>query len=442
MNSINILKIYAKQQNLLLKFTVFYYVFTVLLSILGPVKYFDNAYKYWLVLPFVTGVCFCLYIGYYLGKYTKPKTIFFRCEHCINRSEYHLIKTTLTVSVFSLVLELAYLISINHFSLNLFHFGELYNTRITDNVNLIILIRFLCSPFRMISTALGIYKFHQLPRIIKRILILNVVLNILVFLFGYGNQKGVANIVIYLIVAIYINRIRKNGKLSKNTVKLIGTVLTGAFLLFSYVQYLRFEPLGINAANFHHFSTGEFYFDTDYFIFKLFGEKIGFGMACILSSYLSQGYYGLSLCMQLPFVWSFGLGSSFVVSRVLDKFVGIGGIFERTYLNRMTETFGRNGLASWNTIFPWLASDYTWLGAMLFFILVGYFMSKAWKEVILNNNIVSYLVLINVLILVLFTPANNQLFHGYDSFFSTWFIIIFWIFFRGKYMHECKNSKD
>ena len=262
-----------------------------------------------------------------------------------------------------------------------------------------------------------------------------------VFLFGYGNQKGIANIVIYLIVAVYISQIRLRGKLPKSATTMITVVLVAAFFLFSYVQYLRFKPLGINAFNFHDFSTGDFYFNTSHLIFKLFGENIGFGMACILSNYLSQGYYGLSLCMQLPFVWSFGLGSSFVLSRVLDKFIGIGGIFERTYLSRLTESFGRNGLASWNTIFPWLASDYTWLGAMLFFIFVGYFMSKAWKEVIVNNNIVSYLVLINVLILVLFTPANNQLFHGYDTFFSTWFVIIFWVFFRGKYMHDCENSK-
>lgn len=426
---------YIRQQNFPLKVAMIYYSATVLLSIIGPTKYFNGEYKYWLVLPFMVGVCFCLYVGYYLGKHTKSKTNKFNTDEYINQKEQILLKRSLFFSVLSLTLELVYLIAIGHFSFGLNSFGELYNARIEDNSNFVILIRFICSVFRMMANALGIYKFKTSPVKIKRLIIINVTLYILVFLFGYGTQKGVSDIVIYLAVAIYVTRIQENKITSKKSIRRIAVLLIGAFFLFSYMQYLRYEPLGINASNFHLYSTGEFYFDTDHVIFKLFGDKLGFGMASILSSYLSQGYYGLSLCMQLPFEWTFGVGSSYALSSLLNK-IGISGIYERTYLNRMTETFGRNGLRSWNTIFPWLASDYTWIGAILFFIPVGYFMAKAWKEVIKNNNIISYLVIVNVLILVLFTPANNQLFHGYDSFFSTWFLIIFWLFFRGRYMHE------
>ena len=158
-------------------------------------------------------------------------------------------------------------------------------------------------------------------------------------------------------------------------------------------------------------------------------------MATILNGYLSQGYYGLSLCMELPFEWSYGLGSSYAITGILSK-LGISGIYEQTYLGRMQDYFVRDGLRAWNTIFPWIASDFTWVGAMLFFILVGYMMAKSWKELILYNNIISYLLFVSTVILVIFIPANNQLFHGYDSFLTTWTIIILWITQRGKYSRE------
>ncbi|XCP85320.1 hypothetical protein ABXS75_00470 [Roseburia hominis] len=428
-------EIYKRQQNFPLKVAVVYYIATVMLSIIGPIKYFNGEYKYWLVLPFMAGVCICLYFGYYVGKHTKPKTNTFNSNTYINYKEAILLRRALTVSIVSLVIEFGYVLAMGHFSFSLTSLGNLYNTRIEDNANIVILIRFLCAAFRMIANALGIYKFRESSPNIKKLIVLNVVLYILVFLFGYGNQKGVSDIVIYFAVAIYVTRMHAGKKNSKKSIRIIAVILIGALFLFSYMQYLRYKPMGINASNFHLHSSGEYYFDTNHIIFKVFGEKLGFGMASIMSGYLSQGYYGLSLCMQLPFEWSFGIGSSYALTRLLSKF-GISGIYERTYLSRMTENFRRNGLRSWNTIFPWLASDYTWIGAMIFFVFVGYFLSKAWKEVIENDNIISYLVVVNVFVLILFTPANNQLFHGYDSFISTWFLIVFWLLFRGRYMHE------
>lgn len=435
----NMSSIYIRQQNFPLKMALFYYIVTFLLSIIGPVKYFNGEYKYWMVMPFMIGVCSCLYLGYYVGKHSKPKVYRFHSDDYISKRENKLLKVSLVISITSLLIELVYLVGMGHFSLNLTSFGDLYNTRIENNENVVILIRFLCAAFRMMASALGIYRFKKAPSRIKKLVVINVVLYILIFLFGYGNQKGVSDIVIYLAIAIYVTRMKNGKKQSKKSKRIIAIIFIITFFLFSYMQYLRFEPMGINAANYHLYSSGEYYFDTNHIVFQLFGEKLGFGMACILSGYLSQGYYGLSLCMQLPFVWSYGIGSSNALTSLLEKF-GISGIYERTYLSRMTNVFGRHGLRSWNTIFPWLASDYTWIGAILFFVFVGYFLSKSWKEIIQNENIISYLVFVDVVILILFTPANNQLFHGYDSFISTWFLIVFWLFFRGRYMHEQQDG--
>lgn len=432
------ISIYKRLRNLPLFIALAYYLATVLLSILGPVKYFNNSYKYWIVLPFMLGVCIMLGVGYYLGRHAPPQRLCYTDEY-VNRKERKVLRAAFVISIGSLVIELVYLIGIGHFAFGLSALGDIYNARIEDNSNITILIRFLSSFFRMVSLCIGFYRYKSLPRSYRFLLVIDVFLYLMVFLFGYGNQKGASDIVIYLVVAIYVFRARAGRHQGRKAKLIIAFILVCALLLFSYMQYMRYEPLGITASNFHQFSTGEYYFDTNHIVFRFFGEKLGFGMASIFSGYLSQGYYGLSLCMQLPFEWTYGVGSSYALTSALSKF-GISGIFERTYLNRMTETFGRHGLRSWNTIFPWLASDYTWFGAMFFFIVVGYILAKSWKEVLRNDNIISYLAVVNIFILVLFTPANNQLFHGYDSFISTWMLIFYWLFFRRRYMHGQQDS--
>ena len=428
-------ELYFCKRLLPLKVSIIYIAATFGLSIIGPIRYYDNAYKYWIVLPFILGVCFCLSIGYFFGCRSLNKTEIYYNDYSIIQRENRLLAFSLKLSIFSLMLELIYIIRLGHFSLNLFKLGILYNTRIEDNSNTVIFVRFICSSFRVAANCLGIYKFKDLSKIQKRLVILNIFLYFLVFLFGYGNQKGASDVVIYLSIAIYVSRIKSGQRVSKKSLRIIILVLVLSFFLFSYMQYLRYAPRGINASNFHLYATGEYYFDTNHIVFKLFGDKLGFGMAGILSGYLSQGYYGLSLCMQLPFKWTYGIGSSYALTKLLEK-IGIEGIFERTYLSRMSRNFSRNGLSAWNTIFPWLASDFTWIGAALFFIFVGYFMAKAWKEIILNDNIISYIVFCITMILILFIPANNQVFHGYDSFISSWSFIIIWLFGRKKYMHE------
>lgn len=428
-------ELYYRKRYLPLKLSLIYIAVTFGLSIIGPIKYFDDAYKYWIVIPFISAVCICLSIGYNLGCRTVDKNKVYADDDAISKRENHLLAISLRISILSLLLELIYIIGLGHFSLSFSSLGNLYNTRIEDNSNIVILVRFLCSAFRVVANCLGLYEFRGLSKRKKYLVILNVILYLLVFLFGYGNQKGASDLVIYFAIALYISRLKAGKRTSKKSLRIIILILIAVFFLFSYMQYLRYVPLGINASNFHLYSSGEYYFNTNHLVFKLFGEKLGFGMAGLLSGYLSQGYYGLSLCMQLPFEWSYGIGSSYALTSLLKK-IGIEGIFERTYLSRMTSTFRRNGLRSWNTIFPWLASDYTWIGAALFFIFVGYFMAKAWKEILLNNNKISYIVFCETMILVLFIPANNQLFHGYDSFISTWVFILIWLFRRRKYMHE------
>ena len=112
-------------------------------------------------------------------------------------------------------------------------------------------------------------------------------------------------------------------------------------------------------------------------------------------------------------------------------------MYYHTYLYRMEETFGRNGLRSWNTVFPWLASDLSYFGVIILVFIVGYFWSKAWDEILEYRNPLAILLLANLTMGLIFIPANNQLFSGIDACMTTPFVILAYALF-----HKSFNKKE
>ena len=95
------------------------------------------------------------------------------------------------------------------------------------------------------------------------------------------------------------------------------------------------------------------------------------------------------------------------------------------------------GKRHWHTIFPWLASDLTFVGTLVLFFFISYFYGKSWKEVLIYNNPISILLFSLLSILFVFVPANNQILHGFDYLLITFFVVILW-----GYRHIDYNVKE
>ncbi|MFR9776419.1 hypothetical protein ACL02O_10230 [Micromonospora sp. MS34] len=67
----------------------------------------------------------------------------------------------------------------------------------------------------------------------------------------------------------------------------------------------------------------------------------------------------------------------------------------------------------WSTIYPWLASDLTYPGALVFMAVVGWFLAKFWREA-RQGRTLSLMLLAQLALLLAFVPANNQI--GQQSF--------------------------
>lgn len=416
--------------------SVGYILITLFLSVAGPIEYYSEAYNKPLSVLYVVTVTVFLSLGYYIGLSIRiPQTKSTVVPFGKSRTQY-LISVSQNVALISIALEFAYLLTIGRFSFSLSSVGSTYlDVDRTGSANIITIFRFCTAFFRTAALSLGFCYFQELSQV-RRIKTVICTIGVLaIYLFGYGTQSGIGYLFIYIVLAVFTNMIRNGSTIKKRTIFLVIILGVIVLFLFSYMQYKRYELVGINASNYRYFSTGEYGYNTNHIIFKLFGEKLGFGLSTILGSYMSLGYYGLSLCLQLPFEWTYGVGHSYAITQLLEK-AGVTGILEKTYVMRMQDQFGRNGLSAWNSIFPWLASDCTWGGVLFVFLVIGLVLGFTWKDVLLHRNSFSYLLFTTLMILVFFVPANNAIVHGYDNLISTYSIIIGWILFRKRYEYE------
>ncbi len=443
-------KIEKKMRSLPIILVLLYVGLTFSLSIIGPMKYIG--YEYWRVTIFMILIILALGSGYILAHRRiivirhRPSYVYVtkKLEEKRNRRMIRFVKASILIALFACLVEFWDLYRMNPNLLNVTSIGANYAAS-RENFNgnsysFAILLRFVTSFFRNVSFILGLYYLPKLSYWFKGLWGLFLGTYVWIYVVGYGTQKALADILVYFILIAGIKMIDMSAKYRRVIIGSCVVCVIIALVVFTIMQSSRAASIGLTAENYVNRSDGLAYFDTEHIIFKIFGAEIGFGLALILTSYLSSGYYGLSLCLQLPFVWCYGVGNSYALSVFASRFLGCDNMYYQSYLYRMEEAFGRNGLRSWNTIFPWLASDLSFMGVVLLFFVLGYLYAYMWDEILKYRNPVSILLFANLCLAFVFLPANNQLFSGIDACMSTPFVILLWILAHRKF--NLQGEKD
>ena len=431
-------KVEKKMRNLPVKLVIIYILATFFISVVGPMKYIG--YKYWNVALFLALVLAAFGLGYYGAHKRKIVWQTSSSSHFsgIRYEKYNrsclmrqFVQAAILIALLVCILEFLQLYRMNPGLLHIGNIGSNYaNSRASFDdagYSITTLLRFVTAFFRNISIILGLYYFKKFDLIYKCIWICFMGLLVFNNVIGYGTQKIMGDIIVYAVVIAAIKMLDKSAKYRRRIILLCMAGVLAGVVLFTIMQAERAASIGLTAANFSSRSDGLAYYDTDNIIFKILGDKLGYGFSALITSYLSSGYYGLSLCLQLPFIWCFGVGNSYALSVFANRFLGWENMYYQSYLYRMEETFGRNGLRSWNTIFPWLASDLTFPGVIILFLFVGYIWSVAWDEILKYRNPISIVLFANISLGLIFVPANNQLFSGIDACMTTPFVIIMWL---------------
>lgn len=282
--------------------------------------------------------------------------------------------------------------------------------------------------FFYLAIPVGLFEFRNLRGIYKTLLIISIFELFIYTVMYSGQQKQIGDIAI-LILSVLIIRFepRRLGTLSKKQFVVVFFFVL-AVVLFSSILSGRLIMMNMTVA---HSSTWHYSLDGDSIIFKILPENAALGLAYFIF-YLSHGFYGLNLCVQQPFIWAKGLGSNSVLVTLLEQFARLDASSIPTYPFRAQLVTGWSATSVWHTIFPWLASDLTFPGSIVYLCFGAYIYAKCWCEIKYERTWQSVFLFSMLNIQWFYMVANNQIFTSKGTFTVFIIALILWIFRKSR----------
>lgn len=296
------------------------------------------------------------------------------------------------------------------------------------------LVRSVVMPLFLTSIAYGILKFKNLSRFQKVLLLVGLLCPIDLSLLR-GTDKEIADLIIIvcgLMLVGYCRRvagIQQRKLLVSFNVRYLTAIIFVVFsLFFVFFSYRKSERLG-GAIDFC-VMDGLICADYSGPVLSLLPDFLAFGLA-MMGAYLSNGYYGLSLALDLPFEFAYGLGHSSALLSLYERISGSTALFDSTYISRISE-FGWDHRYYWSSLYVWLANDVHFTGSLVIVAFLARWFRQAWLDAVYAGNDVAAVVFVLICMAFLYLPANNQIGQTFDLYFAFVGTFFVWKFSRGK----------
>jgi hypothetical protein len=408
-----------------------YLTLTVILYAFGPWPWPTNRPE--LLFSFLLLVQISLIFGYWIGLKSLPRA------YCGSWS----VKTIITISIFANLIWI-----IPNFSMRsggtvdlaslatsiikgLIDPGQSYRDKIaaTSGLNETSALQYitqLINPLLWMMSPLCIYFWSRISKLTKISFIIAVSANLLSWL-AIGTNKGIFDFVLMSPAIILAARphliARMNGKtLSKG---LLAASIVGVLLFSQFSNNIKGRSGG--EASTIDYGANISLDHENWMIASL--PKDSQASAGTLISYLSQGYYPLSLALDEPFVFSYGVGNSYYYTGIVESFTGPNSISELTYPARIAYT-GWSRTEKWHSIYPWIASDISFAGVPFFVLIIGWLLAAVWRDSLAGQNPFAISLLPLLILIVFYFPANNQILAFSETSNSFYAIMILWLFTR------------
>jgi len=149
-----------------------------------------------------------------------------------------------------------------------------------------------------------------------------------------------------------------------------------------------------------------------------------------LAGYLTQGYYGLSLALEQPYVPTYGLGGSQFLARAGGRLVGSTKFEDRPYPMRVEYKDGWDAYGLWSTFYAWIASDITFPGVLLLMVLIGRLLALGWLDTLEGSNPFAVGAFALLVLMIAYLPANDQLLSSGESTVGFIGLLALWMWTR------------
>jgi hypothetical protein len=418
-----------------------YITFTLFLSFFGPTHYQYSQSMY---------IKTILYMVVFLGVTwlsmlsASQKRLYYNDRFQQNKNQKKAVKYISMIIVLAFLIKWALLISViqREGMKNFREMGNIFtflaksytitkrDIRNTD-VNIFRQIDSFFTFLNYIAIYGGLYIWKHLHKKIRFFWIVYYLANVIYSVFYLSTLRAILDLILAFILIFIVND-QKSKYQRKKILKKINRrkilIYMSSIALVFLIANILFSRTTFWGSN---LNDRAFNYDSVFLLFIPTPLKPAFS---ILYSYLSQGYYGLALCLELPFKWTYGLGSAIGLTSIIsDIFPSVTNIYKDLYILRAEAVYGYDGWSHWHTVFSWLANDFTFLGALVYMGIFANIFMKCWKSLMKGSNPISYILLNLMAIQYIFIIANNQLLQDRGSSLSFVIIFFIWLIFHNRY---------
>ena len=259
---------------------------------------------------------------------------------------------------------------------------------------------FWCFAFAPLMVPLVVAYWKRLSGITKISAVLVLFWDI-VYWIVVGTTKGIADACILLPLMVvcgyphfFIRRLSARKKILLGTTAIMGVLIT--IMFFS------------NAKGTHELDLNQVAIGSVVRYESLNGLPTWLGASStLLTGYMVQGYHGLDLSFSQPFVWAYGGGHSpFFLGPLIQDAQGNTAL-SLSYPFRIDASEGWEPLGNWHSIYPWIASDITFSGTLLFVFSIGFLYGLAWIDWLIKKNPLAFAMFYQLSLILLYFPCNN-----------------------------------
>lgn len=408
-----------------------YLISTFIMYIISPWEWKEsNSFYFYLFNLFVVA---SFYFGYNKGLKHNLKSQF------QNFNIFKILKYSYLINVLFIYQKFLFRLEVpsisiselvNRIGLGIFYPSIAYQLRFTSDFegfntlsNPIVFLYFIMLPIIYLAIPFSIYYWRELKKWQKFVFVLIVTTDILSYL-AIGTNKGIFDYII-IIPFIYLAKnsdfqlLKLKNRLPKFVAIFLVLILFGGY-------YFTQTNLSRKANLFYYEPTTGAIANENAAILKIVPAFLE-NSYLAFDSYLTQGYYALSLAIEMEFVPTYGFGHSFFLTSLAEKILGKGQISDNTYQARLEKSEGYSHYMKWHTIYVWLANDVSFLFVPLIIGLIGFGFALVWKDVLINKNPSAIMILPLFLIMIFYFNANNQVlgFQGQATVFYTY--LYFWL---------------
>lgn len=416
-----------KVKNFPIKFFILYFFITFLIFLLSDAAYeISNLYSLSLYVISFYGF---LFLGYWLG--VRSRKPYFKDRYSFNLQK----KLIILGGIYFIAWGVNFILDFGATDFSqvlrtLINPGEAYknkfdvfeNKELSGQINRVTQILLILSFFSSVFVILLVLNWKKISFSLKIFSIFSIIIYVVGYLF-IGTQKGIGDVVIYLLVGFFL--VISNGFTVTKRKKVILYSLASILIIsmFSYMVAAQ----GSRAILFGQNSSVLFNNIHDSFLARNFGEQIAFGFYNTIG-YPSHGYLGLSYNLSQNFEFSYGAGLSPAFESYRLQYFGGEQNILKTYPFRTEAATGWPAGMYWATAFPSLASDFTFLGTIVFMFIIGFIFARTWIRAIVTKDILAYALLGQLFIFMFYLPANNQVLMQRQGFLIIISIIVLAIF--------------